>query len=262
MQNKESSIALLDSGMGGLNVARELQLILPEEKIVYYGDTLHLPYGPRPFTEIRGYVYKIIDYLLKKYRVKIIGIACNTASTAVMKEVKKYYNIPIMGTIQPVVQRVAKLDNIKRVGIIGTEGTINSGRYQKILKANGLKVYSKACPLFVTMVEKGELAGPGITNIVEEYLSELKNINIEVLILACTHFPFLMPVISEFMGPEVELINSSVELAVCIATYLKVNNLINQNLDKEKMDIIVSDSSRVSKLSADNVFCEENIFVE
>lgn len=217
----EHPIAILDSGVGGLTVAKEVMRQLPLERIIYFGDTLRAPYGPRPSEEVRLFTKQIVSYLLQ-YDPKMIVIACNTATAAALDEIKAMTDVPVVGVIQPGVRAAIKRSMKGAIGVIGTEGTIKSRSYEHALKriAPHLQVYSKACPEFVTLVEQGLYRSSKCKPVVERALHEFKQLDIDTLILGCTHYPFLADAISAFLGPEVELISSAEETAREVSTLL------------------------------------------
>jgi len=244
-------IGLLDSGVGGLTVLKEFVTHLPEEDIIYYGDTLHLPYGPRQLSEVRIFVKKIIDFLIVKRNIKAIVLACNTATSASLAMVKDNYNIPVLGTIASATEKAIAITENNRIGVIGTEGTINSQAYQEaLMKSNkNLEVYSVACPDFVELVEEGKFQGPEVEKMVYKYLSGLKSVNIDVLILGCTHYPYLVKPIQNFFGEDVILVSSAVEMAREAKRVLASKNLLrNTKHDSgiRKNEFIVSDKKKIS----------------
>ncbi|MFP4198838.1 MAG: glutamate racemase, partial [Halanaerobium sp.] len=161
MEDTNRAIGLLDSGVGGLTVAREIFKLLPEEDIIYYGDTLHLPYGPKDLNLVREYVVQIINYLVSEKNVKAVVIACNTATSAALNYVKRKFDIPIFGMIKSAAAKAVKISERQKIAVIGTEGTVNSQAYQNaILKINKeVDLYAKACPRFVDLVEQGKFDG-------------------------------------------------------------------------------------------------------
>lgn len=276
MKNNGKPIALLDSGVGGLTVAREVVRNLPFEEIIYYGDTLHLPYGPRPLAEVREFVFKIIDFLIDKKQAKAVVLACNTATSAALEVVKKKYDLPIFGTIESVTRTAYKLSNNHKIGVIGTEGTINSQAYQKSLQNfdENLEVFAAACPEFVELVEQGKFDDKDVEKAAVNYLEGLIKVNVDVLILGCTHYPYLKPVISRVMGDEVKLVSSGEAMAREVSRVLKSKNLLKDNGDGQEdigaQEFIVSEKDKISKLFLEKgrkylelpalEFKEENIF--
>lgn len=194
---------------------------LPLERIIYFGDTLRAPYGPRSPQEVRQFTRQIVDYLLQ-YHPKMIVIACNTATAVALDYIRSITDIPVVGVIEPGARAAIKRSMKGTVGVIGTEGTIKSGAYEHSLKriAPQLQVYSKACPEFVTLVEQGLYRSSACEPIVEQSLYEFRQLDIDCLILGCTHYPFMADVISAYLGPEVELISSAEETAREISTLL------------------------------------------
>lgn len=207
-------IGIFDSGVGGLTVVRAVLEHLPEEDIIYYGDTARFPYGPRDLGEVKGFVFQIARYLIDQ-GVKIIVIACNTGTAAGLAAAQKEFDIPIIGVVEPGARGAALATVNRRVGVIGTEGTILSESYQKAIAAYdaGIVVEAKICPRFVELAQQGKVDGPEITAIAEEYLAPLKAAGVDTVILGCTHYPLLAGVIGRVMGPGVKLISSATETA-------------------------------------------------
>ena len=226
----DKPIGLIDSGVGGLTVLKQLIRKFPDERFVYYGDTLHLPYGPRLLREVRGFTFKIITFLLDKRDVRMVVIACNTASSAALSQARKFFKIPIFGTVGPAVNKAVQVSSKGRIGVIGTEGTVNSQVYQQALlkKDNSYEVFSAACPGFVDMVEEGIVRGPIVVGMAQKYLEGLKQTGIDTLILGCTHFPYLKPVIRLVMGKKIALIDPAEELAEAL------ENKFNKDIIKER----------------------------
>jgi len=267
------AIGLLDSGVGGLTVAREIFRLMPEENIIYYGDTMHLPYGPKDLNLIREYVEEIIQYLIKNKNVKAVVIACNTATSAALDYVKNKFDIPIFGMIKSAAARAVELSSDQKIAIIGTEGTVNSESYQtEILKINAkVQLFAKACPRFVDLVEEGKFNCNEVRKTARDYLSPLIEADVDSLILGCTHFPYLTPVLSRTMGENVQLINPAHEMALEVKNTLNKMGLIKKtNNNSNQHKFIVSDKNRISKRFLDHGrkflnlkelnFKEENIF--
>jgi glutamate racemase len=226
-------IGVIDSGVGGLTVAREIMKQLPKEEIIYLGDTKRCPYGPRPFEEVRAYTWELIDFLLEQ-GIKMLVIACNTATAAVLDEAKKRLSIPVLGVIHPGARSALKATQNNHVGVIGTSGTINSGAYKNALQQirSDVIVESLACPLFVPLVEQGKLSGEETLNAVSETLYPLKDVSIDTLILGCTHYPLLRPVIQKVMGDHIKLICSGAETAREVSVILDHSGLLNTKGNK------------------------------
>jgi glutamate racemase len=195
-------------------VVKEIYKQLPNENIVYFGDTAHMPYGPRPSEQVRGFVYEIIDFL-ETQEIKAIVVACNSAASAGLDYYKERVNLPLFGVIEPGVRAALKQTVTNKIGVIGTTGTIESGSYQDVIKklAPHIQLFSQPCPLFVLIVENGLINTPEARLVAEEYLAPLKEAEIDTLILGCTHYPLMSNVIQEVMGANVKLISSAEETA-------------------------------------------------
>lgn len=217
----QRAIAILDSGVGGLTVVKEVMRQLPREKIIYFGDTARTPYGPRSPEEVVMFTRQIVDYLLQ-FGPKMIVIACNTATAVALQEVRKSVSVPVVGVIHPGARTAIKTTRTGIVGVIGTEGTIRSGAYEQALQeiSPQTEVLSLACPTFVTLVERGLFNGEEVRKEIGCVLELFRKQPMDCLILGCTHYPFLADVIGEVMGPEVSLINSAEETAREISTIL------------------------------------------
>lgn len=214
-------IGVFDSGVGGLTVAREIQQQLPGVTMIYFGDTARTPYGNKSQKTIIRYSLENTDFLLKK-GAKMIVVGCNTASALAADELrKKHPEVPILEVIMPAVKRAVAVTKKKRIGVIGTRGTIGSGIYEKKIKEldPAMEVFSVACPLFVPLVEENWLDRPETKMIVRKYLENLKNKDIDTLILGCTHYPLLKPIISAKMGKRVMLVDSAEEVVKEIGNY-------------------------------------------
>ncbi|MFT4230613.1 MAG: glutamate racemase [Microbacterium sp.] len=206
-------IGIFDSGVGGLTVARAVTDQLPRESIVYIGDTAHSPYGPKPIAEVRRYALEVLDGLVDE-GVKMLVIACNTASAAMLRDARERYDVPVVEVIGPAVRTAMSTTRNGRIGVIGTSGTIGSGAYQDMLEVNErLTVFAEACPLFVDFVEAGVTDSAELLAAAEEYLAPLRHAGIDTLVLGCTHYPFLKGAISYVMGPSVSLVSSDTETA-------------------------------------------------
>lgn len=214
-------IGVIDSGVGGLTVAREIIRQLPKERIIYLGDTAHCPYGPRPPEEVREFTWRMTRRLLE-HDIKMLVIACNTATAIAFDEIKRALPIPVVGVVQPGARTALKVTKNLHVGVIGTNGTINSGAYVRALKAINphVRVSALACPLLAPLVESGIWEGDKARRVVAESLAPLKGQSIDTLILGCTHYPLLKPVIQEVMGDGIQLIDSGEETAREISAIL------------------------------------------
>jgi glutamate racemase len=209
------AIGVFDSGVGGLTVLREIIKAVPNESTIYFGDTERFPYGPRDLDEVKTLAFKITRFLCDK-DIKLIVIACNTAAAAALKGIKKQYNdIPIIGVIGPGARTAVYNTKNKRVGVIATEGTVESGAYNKEIERIDpeIKTYSVPAPLLVDFVEKGILEGSDLDKVIYDYLKPLFEVDIDVLIMGCTHFPLIEKQILACSGNGIKVINSAVETA-------------------------------------------------
>ncbi len=223
----EKPIGVIDSGVGGLTVAREIMRQLPKEEILYLGDTKRCPYGPRPKEEVLKYTWQMIDHLLQ-FDIKMLVIACNTATAVALEEVKEKLPIPVVGVVYPGARAALKLTKNKKVGVIGTEGTISSGAYVSALKSidEEVEVDSLACPRFVPLVENGEYESEKAVKVVSESLQPFKTHDIDTLILGCTHYPLLHQVIADYLGKGITLIGSGDETAREVSAILEYSDLL------------------------------------
>ncbi|HKE97554.1 MAG TPA: glutamate racemase [Actinomycetes bacterium] len=203
-------IGVFDSGVGGLTVARAVIDLLPHESVLYFGDTARGPYGPRPLDEVRRFATEILELLLAE-RVKLVVVACNSASAAALDELRAGAPVPVVDVIEPAVRAAVRLTRNRRVGVIGTTATIASGRYPRSVAATheNVALLSQACPRLVEFVERGETTGPEILTVAGGYLAPLLEAGIDTLILGCTHYPLLTGVIGYLAGPDVFLVDSA-----------------------------------------------------
>lgn len=241
-------IGVFDSGRGGLTVAREILRQLPNEKIVYFGDTARVPYGSKSKETVIRYSRQIVRFLLTK-NVKAIVIACNTASAFALEELKEEFDIPIIGVIRPGAKAAVENTVTKRIGVIGTEGTIRSAIYTEVIHEYDREaiVLGKACPLFVSLVEEGWLHDTVTDEVAGRYLSEFKNRDIDTLIMGCTHYPLLRSTIMKTMGEDVFLVNPAYETAISLKRLLDKNGIASTAdlIPKPEMyDFYVSDAPR------------------
>ncbi|MBE9918521.1 glutamate racemase [Enterococcus faecalis] len=211
MSNQEA-IGLIDSGVGGLTVLKEALKQLPNERLIYLGDTARCPYGPRPAEQVVQFTWEMADFLLKK-RIKMLVIACNTATAVALEEIKAALPIPVVGVILPGARAAVKVTKNNKIGVIGTLGTIKSASYEIAIKskAPAIEVTSLACPKFVPIVESNQYRSSVAKKIVAETLQALQLKGLDTLILGCTHYPLLRPVIQNVMGSHVTLIDSGAE---------------------------------------------------
>ncbi|UOR12117.1 glutamate racemase [Halobacillus amylolyticus] len=223
-------IGVIDSGVGGLTVARELMRQLPKEKFIYLGDTLRCPYGPREKEQVKDFTWQMVHYLLRR-DIKMLVIACNTATAYTLNELQSALSIPVIGVIEPGARAAIKNSRNKRIGVIGTEGTIKSQAYPEALRSidHSIRVNGLACPPFVPMVENGVLHGPEAERIVASTLEPLKEMNhIDTLILGCTHYPLIRGLVQKEMGSHIQVISSGEETASEASLILAYHNGLAQ----------------------------------
>jgi glutamate racemase len=221
-------IGIFDSGVGGLTVARAILDQLPNEAVLYIGDTARGPYGPRPLAEVRDFSLETLDFLVEQ-GVKALVIACNTASAAMLRDARERYSIPVIEVIQPAVRRAVAATRTGRVGVIGTRATIDSQAYlDAFAAAPHLQITSTACPRFVEFVERGETSGEAITQVAREYLTPMIDADVDTLVLGCTHYPLLTGVISYVMGNSVSLVSSAEETAKDLYRVLVEGSLLRE----------------------------------
>lgn len=218
---KEKPVGVFDSGIGGLTVVKRISSILPKENIVYFGDTARVPYGSKSNSTVIEYSLQAANFLIKK-NVKIIVVACNTASSIALEELRKRFSVPVIGMIEPGTEYALSETKNGRIGVIGTNVTISNKAYsQALIKRDPkVRVFEKACPLFVPLAEEGWIDRKATYLIAEEYLSEFKDKDIDTLVLGCTHYPLLVKVISEIMGDKVKLVDSGVAAARVVRSEL------------------------------------------
>jgi glutamate racemase len=260
MDIAKKPIGVFDSGVGGLTVANAIKQILPNENIVYFGDTAHLPYGDKSAEAIKGYSHHIADFLLE-HNAKMILIACNSASASAYESLKERFagKVPVLGVVDPVVDYVAE-KGFKNIGVIGTKRTISSGTYEKkILEAApGTRVFSMATPLFVPMIEEGFIFDDISNAIIRTYLSDPGLTGIEALILGCTHYPIIRNQISKYFNFNVEVVDSARIVAAKLKDILEEENLINESRSKGKDQFFVSDYTEYFEKIA-RMFFEGNL---
>lgn len=220
-------IGVFDSGLGGLTVARALIDLLPDEAIVYVGDSARYPYGSRPAEEIRRFSDEIAEFLVEDAKVKMIVVACNTAASVALDELRFRFEVPVVGVIEPGLRAAAVATRNGRIGVIGTEATIASASYDRAAAALRVSssVETAACPGFVEFVERGETSGPEVRALVERRLAPLRAVAVDTVLLGCTHYPFLARTISDVMGREVVLVSSADETAFDVRAILDSTGL-------------------------------------
>jgi len=211
----ERPIGMFDSGFGGLTVARALIDLLPAEDLVYVGDTGRYPYGSRPLDEVRRFAHQISDHLVDEHDVKLVVVACNTATAAALAELQDELPVPVVGVIEPGVASLVQATRNGRVGVIGTVGTISSGAYQREVArvAPELELTCAACPGFVEFVERGDLTSDQVHVLAERLLAPVVEAGVDALLLGCTHYPFLARTLADVLGRDVVLVSSADETA-------------------------------------------------
>lgn len=227
----DAPIGIFDSGVGGLTVARAILDQLPGERLLYIGDTANSPYGPKPLEQVRSMALNVMDELVDS-GVKMLVIACNTATAAALDEARERYTkgmgIPVIEVISPAARTAAALTRSGRVGVIATAGTVNSGAYARALQGiPGLNLTQQACPRFVELAEAGITTGPQVLDVAKEYLEPLQAAAVDTLVLGCTHYPLLAGPISYVMGRNVALVSSSEETAKDVYRELAARNLLH-----------------------------------
>jgi glutamate racemase len=234
-------IGIFDSGFGGLTVARAVIDLLPHEDLIYFGDTARCPYGPRPPEEVRKFALEITDLLVDE-GVKLVVVACNSAESTAYYEATHRYDVPIVTVIEPGVKAAVAATRNRRIGMIGTVATVASRAYDKVVEATRENVafVSKACPLFVDFVERGDTASVELIGVAESYLAPLKQEGIDTLILGCTHYPLLTGVIRYVMGEDVLLVSSAETTAADVFGRLKHEDSLNPSDHPGKHRFITS----------------------
>jgi glutamate racemase len=237
-------IGVFDSGVGGLTVLRAIERRLPNESLIYLGDTARIPYGIRSEETVRRYALEDAAFIYSR-GVKAIVIACNTASALAADLLRSRYSIPVLGVIGPGARRASELTRNGRVGVIATEATIASRAYERRILAHrpGLEIISRACPLFVPLAEEGWVNHPVTRMVAEEYLSELRSSGIDTLVLGCTHYPILRPVIEQVMGDGVACVDSGEAVAEELANLLETKGILRAGDRSRSEEFYVTDSA-------------------
>jgi glutamate racemase len=240
--NSNKPIGVFDSGIGGLTVVKRFAANLPNENIIYFGDTARVPYGSKSNSTVIEYSIQNTNFLLNR-NVKAIVVACNTASSVAISALKEKFNVPIIGMIEPGAEMAVRKTKNKKIGVIGTRSTIDNKAYSNEIKKIdvAVEVFEKACPLFVPLAEEGWTDHQATIEIAEDYLSKFRNLNIDTLVLGCTHYPILSKVIQKVMGENVTLIDSGIASAEVIKKELKQINLGNNSSEKGMSEFYVSD---------------------
>lgn len=253
------SIGVFDSGLGGLTAVKQISKELPSENIIYFGDTGRVPYGTRSRETIIKYSKNDVNFLMSK-DVKAVVVACGTASSVALPVIKDEYPVPIIGVVDAAALAACKATKNKKIGIIGTPGTINSGSYEAAIRElmPECETYKRACPLFVPLVENGHFDTEVARLVVKEYLAEIKATDVDTLILGCTHYPLLKKTIGEFMGDKVTLIDAGYEVAKTLKRYFIDNDMMAEAENKGENRYFVSDNIDGFE-SLGGMFLEEKI---
>ena len=250
-------IGVFDSGVGGLTVAREIMRQMPNEKIIYFGDTARVPYGSKSKDTVTRFSKQILHFL-QTFDVKTIVVACNTASAYALEELEKECNIPIIGVIKPGAKVAAEVTRNGKIGVIATEATISSGIYTQYIKEmnKNVTVYGKACPLFVPLIEEGLWIDPVTDEIAKRYLTELIDLDIDTLILGCTHYPLIRSTLGRIIGEDVTLVNPAYETAIELKSLLQERGSLNEHhpaLGENQYQFYVSDTAEKFKNFANSI---------
>lgn len=255
--SSDAPIGVFDSGVGGLTVAREIMRQIPNEKIIYFGDTARVPYGSKSKETVTRFSKQIVRFL-KTFGVKTIVVACNTASAYALDELEKEIDIPVMGVVKPGAKTAAEVTKNGRIGVIATDATIGSQIYTHYIKElnKDVTIYGKACPLFVPLVEEGLWEDPVTDEIAKRYLTELIDIDIDTLILGCTHYPLIRSTLGRIMGDQVTLVNPAFETARELKEMLAERGLLNEEapkLGENQYQFYVSDGAEKFKRFANSI---------
>jgi glutamate racemase len=247
--DKYDGIGVFDSGVGGLTVASKIAKMLPNERIFYFGDTAHVPYGDKSEVQIIGYVHNIIDFLIKK-NVKALVMACNTSSAIVLPRLNGNLSVPVMGVIEYAAKRAATISANGRVGIVANPVTVRSSAYEKSIKEfsnNAITVHQQACPRWVPLIESGKTSGKEVENVVREDLQSLIDANIDTLILGCTHYPYFAPTIKKILPRNVCIIDPAEAVISQLKQVLEDSNLLS-DAKKPKHSFFVSGNAEEFRL--------------
>ena len=243
MVDRSAPIGVFDSGIGGLTVARELMRQLPAESLIYFGDTARVPYGPKSPDTVRRYSREISHYLRER-GVKALVVACNTATAHALPALQAEEPIPVIGVVEPGARAAVAATRGGKIGVIGTAGTIKSGAYERAIRAlrPAAEIIARPAPLFVPLVEEGWLDHPAARLIAREYLEPFRAEQVDTLVLGCTHYPLLKPLIAEVLGPDVALIDSAEQTAAEARRVLESKRLLASDADSAERRYVASDA--------------------
>ena len=238
---KNHPIGIFDSGVGGLTVVKALMEKLPGESFIYFGDTAHLPYGNKNESQLLGYAHSIIQFLLTR-QVKAIVVACGTHSSVTLSAIAREYPLPFLGVVKAGARSAARTTRNGKIGVAATQATVSSRAYTREIQSlhPHLEVFETACPRLVPLIESGELDSPRVREAVAEYLEPLVNEGIDSLVLGCTHYPFVAAAITDYLGPEVSLVDPSCETVVDLAILLREQSLENDQQAAPAREFYVS----------------------
>ena len=241
-------IGVIDSGVGGLTVAKAIMELLPNEEIIYIGDTARCPYGPRGDKEVRHFTWQLAQKL-EQLNVKMLVIACNTATAVALESLQKHMPFPVVGVINPGARAAVKKTKRSEIVVLATEGTVKSGAYELALKSlnTKAKIYPLACPTFVPLVESGEYEGQFSYDLVKEGLTPLSGIRFDTVILGCTHYPILQKQIEAAVGEEVTVLSSAEETAKDVESILRFNGKLRTSKEPPKHRFFASGSVPIFK---------------
>lgn len=253
---KGAPVGVFDSGVGGLTVVREIIRQLPDENIVYFGDTARVPYGSKSQKTVIRFSEQIIRFLKTK-QVKAIVIACNTASALALDAVRDEFDVPILGVVVPGARAAVKATRNQKIGVVGTDATVRSGMYTKIIRELNprIQVLEKACPLFVPLVEEGFKEHAVTQEIIEYYLESLRATDIDAMILGCTHYPLLRSRIRAYMGEDIQIVNPAYETALDLKTLLEEREMSSDGREASgsRYEFYVSDTAEKFRQFANTV---------
>ncbi len=252
-----SPVGVFDSGVGGLTVVREIMRQIPNEKIIYFGDTARVPYGNKSKETVTRFSRQIVNFL-QTHHVKTIVVACNTASAYALEELEKEIDIPIIGVVKPGARVASEVTRNGKIGVIATAATISSHIYNQYIEEINpqVTIYEKACPLFVPLVEEGLWVDPVTDEIARRYLAELIDLDIDTLILGCTHYPLIRSTLGRIIGEGVALVNPAYETAIELRALLKEKRLLNEKspvLGETQYQFYVSDTAEKFQVFANSI---------
>lgn len=243
MKRSENPIGVFDSGVGGLTVVEEIWRRLPGESVIYFGDTARVPYGPKSPETVCRYAREAAAFLLS-HGVKMIVVACNTATAHAIEALQAELSVPVVGVVGPGARAAVRATKSGRIGVIGTIGTIASGAYDREVRRHfpSVKLFAQPCPLFVPLIEEGWLDREATRLIAEEYLRPIREVGVDVLVLGCTHYPLIKPLLAGVLGPGIQLVDSAAETAADVERILRERNLLRRTPLPPTHRFIVSDS--------------------